>query len=89
MAGAVDEDVDAAVALDDLGDHVPDVADLLDLARDEHALAALFGDLLGDAGGATLVHIEDGDFGAFGREELGGGAADVPAAADDDRNLVV
>ena len=43
----------------------------------------------GHAGGAVLVKVEDGDLGAFGREELGGGAPNIPAAARDDRHLSV
>ena len=87
--GAVQEDVDAAVVLDDLLDHVLDVVDLLHLTNDVHALAALLRNLFGHGCGAALLHVEDGDLRALGGEEFGGGAADVPAASDDHCNLAV
>ena len=87
--GAVQEDVDLAVVLDDLGDRRLDVVDLLNLADGEHAFAALLHDLFRDRCCAVGVHVEDGDLCAFGGEELGGRASDVPAAAYDESDPAV
>nr|WP_276602852.1 hypothetical protein [Nannocystis pusilla] len=87
LGGVVDEDVEAAEAIDDLADGVAAERAVADVAADRQTGAALFLDLGGGlAGVAVLAQIDDGDVGALAGEQHGGGAADAAVAPGDERD---
>src|SRR5215203_4812929 len=90
LGGVVDEDVEAAEAVDDLLDRLLAEAGVADVAGDGEAVAPLgLDEPLGLARVLALVQVHDGDVRALAGEQDRHGAADAGVAAGDDRDLVV
>src|SRR5215204_570121 len=90
LGGVVDEDVEAAEAIDDLLDRLLAEAGVADVAGDGEAVAPLgLDEPLGLARVLALVQVHDGDVSALAGEQDRHGAGDAGVAAGDDRYLVV
>ena len=85
----VDEDIDAAVAGDDVLDQRCDVAALRNVGHEQRGVAARGLDRVGDALAARLVEIDDGDLGALGGEQFCDLLADIAPGAGHDRHLIL
>src|SRR3990172_6816474 len=86
--GAVDEDVEAGVALLDLGKEAADVVQADHVGAEGRGRGAELGELADGAVGVRLgAGVVDDDLGAEGGELEGDGAADAARAAGDEGGL--
>ena len=85
--GAVDEHVEAAEDLRDLGEDLLDTGLLGDVELPELRGPPGRGDRLDDLLAALVEHVGGGDRGALGGEELRGGPAHPGGRAGDDGDL--
>ena len=84
-AGVIDEDIDAAPLLADLGDHGLDLSFFGNIGLQGEGLATLGGDFVNELlGGSFAGVVVDGDFDAFGGEAEGDGASNAPGGASDE-----
>src|SRR5262249_1593639 len=84
----VDQNIDAAEAVDhrpDQGDHV---AALGDVGGEQFGLAARAPDRAHDALAPRLIDVDDRNFGALGGEQFGDLLADIASGASHHRNLI-
>src|SRR6266851_6284006 len=88
-AGAVDEHIEAAVMLEDVGEDAVDFRRVGDVERMRLGLAGGSGDFRGTLGAGLGVAVEHRDAGADTGEGEGDGAADAAGAAGDERDLAV
>jgi hypothetical protein len=84
----VDENVDAAEALDDRPDNGGDVAAVGDIGGEQLGFPATCSDPGHDPLAARLVDVDDGNLGALGGEQLGDLLADIAAGAGHHRHLI-
>ena len=90
FAGIVDEDVELAELAHRFFDRALAEVLVADVAGNRDRPAAfLLDDGLGEGGIIMLAQIDDGDVGAFAREQGGDRAADAAVGAGDQRDLVL
>ncbi len=87
--GVVDEDVDPAEALIDLGHQGARLVFVGDVGRDSHCLSSHLAELPEGLLKPRLVDVGDGDLGLRLGERVGDVAADAFRAASDDDRLVL
>ncbi|MCY1305499.1 hypothetical protein D3C85_1296070 [compost metagenome] len=88
-AGVVHQHRDGPEALLGLGHRSVHLFGVRNVRREEAGAAASGVDPLGHGRAVTAGQVEDGNLGAFTREELGGGQPAATRATGDQRHLVV